>query len=571
MVRHPMPKHWVIRYPKENEKIILLEKEIGVPTPLSTILVDRSIETFDSAKQFFRPSLEALHDPFLMLGMGRAVARLMQALYRSEQILIYGDYDVDGTTAVAMVYLFLQQFSGSNIRYYVPDRMLEGYGVSLQAIEQAYQNGVKLILTLDCGIKAYEAIASAVALGIDVIVCDHHEVGDSLPLAYAILNPKQGDCTYPFKELSGCGIAFKFVQACCKYNGWKYETVYPYLDLVAISTACDMVPLVDENRILTYHGIKQLAQNARPALQALMEVASLAGNVTMEDLLFKIGPRVNVAGRIGHASLVVQLLVEKDIKQARTLAQVINQQNLLRRELDHTITQEALSLIAKNTKLRKSNVLFNPDWHKGIIGIVASRCIEQHHKPTIVLTLSNGKATGSARSVPGYNIYEAIASCSALLCQYGGHAFAAGLTLPLENISDFQEMFEEVVADTIADHLLIPRQSIHALLSFQDITQKFVNILMQMAPFGLGNPMPVFVSNHVYASSYSLLKGQHLKLQLYQLGCKQHYTAIGFGLAAYESLVASGNPFSIAYTIAYNYFLGNKSLQLIIKDFKETV
>ena len=566
-----MHKRWVIHFPKHPDKVVALVKELQIPAALSAILVDRSVEDFESAKCFFRPSFAQLHDPFLMQGMEQAVERLIQAVAKKEKILVYGDYDVDGTTAVAMVYDFMQRLSVTQVRYYIPDRLVEGYGVSRQAIDVAYQNGIHLIITLDCGIKAYESLAYAASLGIDVIVCDHHEVGDVLPHAYAILDPKQPTCPYPFKELSGCGIGFKLLQALCQKKHLPDEIIYPYLDLVAVSTACDVVPLVGENRILAYHGIQQLERNPRPGLQALMQFEAFSSPISIADIAFKIGPRINVPGRISHAGLTVQLLIAQNKATAHELAQIINQQNCVRRELDHSVTQDALSIIKSELPAidQKSHVLFKPDWHKGIIGIVASRCIEQYYKPTIILTFSEGKVTGSARSIPGYNIYQAIHACSDLLYQYGGHAFAAGLSMPLENISDFQYKFNKVVSETIADHLLIPQQTIHALIVFQEITQKFVNILMQMAPFGVGNPTPVFASNQVYAHKCYVLKNKHLKLELYQMGCKQRYSAIGFGLASYESLVAGGQPFSIAYTIGYNVYLGNKELQLIVKDIKK--
>ncbi|WP_243518328.1 MULTISPECIES: single-stranded-DNA-specific exonuclease RecJ [unclassified Candidatus Cardinium] len=564
-----MQKRWVIESFKKPDKVAALEKVLGTPAAITSILVHREIETFQAAKDFFRPSLSQLHDPFLMQGMEQAVARLHRAINSKEKILIYGDYDVDGTTAVAMVYGFLRSLPGATLSYYVPDRMIEGYGVSMQAIESAYQNGIKLIITLDCGIKAYAPIARAVQRGIDVIVCDHHEVGASLPPAYAILDPKQPSCSYPFKELSGCGVGFKLLQAFCQRCGLKPDMLYDYLDLVAVSTACDIVPLVDENRILAYYGIKQLENSPRPGLQALMELGYFSATITISDIVFKIGPRINAAGRMNHASLAVQLLIEQDLANAYKLAQSINQQNLLRQSLDYTITQEALTMIENNAYGTKSTVLFNPDWHKGIIGIVASRCIEQCYRPTVILTLADGKATGSARSIPGYNIYEAISECSPLLDQYGGHAFAAGLTMPLAHMTTFQQQFEEVVSATITDDLLIPQQSIHALISFQAITQKFVNILMQMAPFGPGNATPVFASEKVYARKCHLVKEKHLKLEVYQIDGQESYEAIGFGLGGYLPLVATGKPFAMAYTIGYNYYLGHKSLQFMIKDIKE--
>ncbi|HLP34971.1 MAG TPA: single-stranded-DNA-specific exonuclease RecJ [Amoebophilaceae bacterium] len=566
-----MHKQWVLQSIKDAEKIEAISTVLGTPCALSHLLVSRAIATFSTAKAFFRPSLEALHDPFCMKGMEQAVARLMDALFvKNEKILVYGDYDVDGTTAVSMVYAFLAALPGAHVTYYIPDRMTEGYGVSLQAIEQARHDGVTLIVTLDCGIKAYAPIAQAVELGIDVIVCDHHQVGDLLPPAYAILNPKQADCRYPFTELSGCGIGFKLLQAFCQKTGRDLQALYPYLDLVAVSTACDLVPLIDENRIITYHGLKQLEHAPRPGLHALLQLGGLTAPLTISDIVFKIGPRINAAGRISHAALAVELLMEKDCVQAQRLACLLDRQNRMRQELDETITQEALETIARieQKQPRKSHVLFNKNWHKGIVGIVASRCIEQYHRPTIVLTLSNGKATGSARSIPGYNIYEAIVSCGELLHQYGGHACAAGLTLSVENLLRFQERFEQVVQRTLADGLLIPQQVIHSILPFPCITRKFVSILLQMAPFGSGNPTPVFASNKVYVHTYRVLKGLHLKLELYQAGFTERYTAIGFGLAQHEPLVASGKPLSIAYSIGYNVYLGNRSIQLVVRDIK---
>ena len=566
-----MHKRWVVDSPKELGKIDALAAAIGVESTMATLLVNRGVETFEEAKCFFRPSLAYLHDPFLMAGMAKAVERLKEALWiKAEKVLVYGDYDVDGTTAVAMVYGFLSALPGVQVAYYMPDRMTEGYGVSLQAIEKAYQAGITLIVTLDCGIKDMVSITKAVALGIDVIVCDHHEVGTDLPPAYAILDPKQPQCNYPFKELSGCGIGFKLLQAFCQANGMELQKAYDYLDLVALSTACDLVPLTGENRILAYHGIQQLQTQPTKGLQALFGLVPPCPKLTIADLVFKIGPRINAAGRMHHATLAVELLTEKDPAKAKDLAYKIDQHNLLRKEIDHAITQEALTTIATDPThpFKKSTVLFNPDWHKGIIGIVASRCIEHHYKPTIVLTFSNGKVVGSARSIAGYNILQAITACKELLYQHGGHAFAAGLTMPIENVAAFQEKFEAMVQQTIADGLLVPRQPIHAAIEFKSIDEKFVNVLMQMQPFGVGNPTPVFVSSPVYLRNYSILKGLHLKLELYQPNCKISYTAIGFGLAAYEKIISTGEPFAIAYTIQYNYYLGNRSIQLLVKDIK---
>lgn len=559
-------KKWVWSPVHQSDKVAWLNQVLTIPKSIASILVDRSIETFDQAKSFFRPRLEDLYDPFAMKGMAKAIERLLKAIYQTkEKILIYGDYDVDGTTAVAMVWDFLQQYCPEMIQYYIPDRHTEGYGVSQKAIEMAYQSGVSLMITLDCGIKDHRALALAAQKGIDVIVCDHHHVGQVLPPAYVILNPKQQDCSYPFQELSGCGIGFKLLQAFCQKTNTDLNTLYKYLDLVAISCACDLVPLVGENRILTVYGLKKLAKKPNIGLKALMDLQALAV-VTIADLAFKIGPHINAAGRVHHAGLVVELLTAKTMEQAKDLVVYLHRYNTLRQELDQSITQQALAAISAFPNGQKSYILFNEHWHKGVIGIVAARCIEKYYRPTIVLTRSSSKVIGSARSVPGYDIYQAIAGCSELLDQYGGHAFAAGLSMPLENVSRFQKKFEQVVAQTITDELLLPKQCIHAWIPLTWITPKLVNIVLQMAPFGLGNPMPIFASYGVYAKKCMVLKGAHLKLEVGQPDCDKTYQAIGFGLAHCEPLVLDQCAFCLAYSLDYNLYWGHPSIQLIIKD-----
>ena len=560
-------KRWLFRPLPEADQISTLADELGIRPTLAAILVQKGITNFGSAKAYFRPSLEALHDPFLMLGMGKAVDRLTHAIKHKEPILVYGDYDVDGVTSVAMFYGFLKALQ-VHTDFYIPDRYAEGYGISMQAVSWAAKAGFKLIVSLDCGIRAIDCIQKANVLGMDVIVTDHHEPGSVLPDAYAILDPKQQACAYPAKELSGCGVGFKLLQALALQQGLPEESVYRYLDLVAISIACDIVPMVGENRILAYHGLKNLNTAPRPGLQALMESGNLTPPLNISQLVFSLGPRINAAGRMDRANLAVHLLLTKDSKEAAHLAHTLNQKNSLRRNVDSMTTEEAISMIDNKPHLAraKTTVLFKDDWHKGVIGIVASRCIEQYYRPTVILTAAQGKATGSARSVAGYNIYQALSACADLLDQYGGHAYAAGLTLPLEHVVAFQQRFEEVVASSITDELLTPPQEIDLPLLLEDIDFKFYNVLKQMAPFGTGNMKAVFTTENVVAKKYSLLKEQHLKLYVHQQ-CSNHVLeAIGFGLAHCEPLVRVQKPFRMVYTIEENNYLGVRSLQLNIKD-----
>lgn len=565
-----MTKRWSYKDRPTLEEIDYLSKEINVNPVLSSILIQRGIRNFAEAKRFFRPSLNDLHDPFLMKDMDKAVARIQQAIQNQERILIYGDYDVDGTTSVALVYDFISKIY-EHIDYYIPDRYTEGYGISFQAIAWAQEQSFDLIISLDCGIKAIEKIRLAKEKGIDFIVCDHHRPGDELPPAYAVLDPKRSDCPYPFKELSGCGVGFKLLQAYCIQTGFQVETLYAYLDLVAVSIASDIVPIIGENRVLAYFGIEKLNENPRPGLQALKELSAVSGTVDISSIVFGIGPRINAAGRIDHAKYAVKLLLAENKGEAEELAIPINKNNTLRKNVDHHITKEAIAMIEQDMVLKqaKTTMLFKQDWHKGVIGIVASRCIEKYYRPTIILTKSNDLATGSARSVVGFDVYEAIAECADLLEQYGGHKYAAGLTLKLDNLPVFKQRFEEVVSKTIQEHHLTPQIDIDEEINLDMINDKFYGILKQMAPFGPGNMSPVFVSKDVRtASSPRLLKNEHLKLQLKQVDGNQKLDAIGFGMAPYGSMIESGMPFSIAYCIEENNYKGTKTLQLMLKDIK---
>ena len=562
-----MNKRWLFQSLPETDVVTALSKAIKIHPAIATLLVQRGVTNFDQAKNYFRPSLSDLHDPFAMKDMEQAVARLIQAMSAGEAVLVYGDYDVDGVTSVALVYGFLKKLY-DQVQFYIPDRHTEGYGLSREAVSCARQAGIKLIITLDCGIKATYCIQQARAAGIDVIVCDHHEPGEVLPPACAILDPKQPTCHYPFKELSGCGVGFKLLQAFSLRAQLPPETLYAYLDLVAMSIACDLVPLVGENRILAYHGLDKLNTNPQPGLKALTKIANLYPPLDTAALVFGLGPRLNAASRIDHGNLAVRLLLAADQASADALAHSLEQKNGLRRYLDKTTTAEAMDMLAAQSQYTqaKTTVLFKKDWHKGVIGIVASRCIEQYYRPTIILTAMGDKAMGSARSIAGYNIYQALQACSDLLDQYGGHTHAAGLTLPIENVAAFQQRFEAVVAHSIPEDLLTPTQAVDLRLSFKTINTKFYNILKQMAPFGNENMKVVFATYPVIASSYSILKDTHLKLVAHQPEGNFKLTAIGFGLAKYESIVRDQKPFKMIYTLGEDLYQGEQSLQLTIKD-----
>lgn len=569
-----MKKRWTIKPPGNPDEVQHLAGELDIPKVLADLLVQRGIRTYEEAKQFFRPQLSELHDPFLMKDMDVAVTRIEKAIETGEKILIYGDYDVDGTTAVSLLYSFLSGFY-DKLDYYIPDRHTEGYGISTQGIDHAKANGFTLIIALDCGIKAKEKIAYAGTLGIDFIVCDHHLPEEELPPAVAVLDPKRADCSYPFDELSGCGVGFKLVQAFAKKRGIPFEDLEQYLDLVAISIACDIVPMKGENRILTHHGLKRLNENPRMGIRKLLELSQVKKDLSVGDLVFIIGPRINAAGRVKHAKKAVELLIAGDEETAVLAGQLINEYNLERKEIDKNITADALRMIEQNPELanRKTTVLYHEEWHKGVIGIVASRLIESYYRPTVVLTQSNGMATGSARSVRGFDLYRAVEACSDLLEQFGGHKYAAGLTMKIEQIPAFAKKFEQVVSETIDEELLTPEILIDAELDFSGISPKFYRILKQFAPFGPGNMRPVFVTMDVKDAGYSKKVGEegaHLKLDVMQPN-KGGYglSGIAFNLGEhYESISREGELFDIVYTVDENVWNERVSLQLKVKDIR---
>ena len=564
-----MQKRWLFNRDVDLDLVHTLQEELRLTENLAILFAQRGIKNYDEAIAYFRPQLDQLHDPFLMKDMDRAVDRLQTAINKNQKILIYGDYDVDGTTSVATFYGFLSE-NYSTLEFYIPDRYKEGYGVSQIGIEYAIENGFQLIVTLDCGIKATDRVAQAQAAGIDVIICDHHTPGDKLPAAYAVLDPKRKDCEYPYKELSGCGVGFKLLQGYCQKEDIPLERLFQYLDLLAVSIASDIVPITGENRILTYFGLKKLNQNPRAGLKALIDLCNNRNDFTVSSIVFGIGPRINAAGRMDHAKASVKLLLAKTEEAADAKALLINIKNDARRDFDSSITEEALQLIQADEVLinAKSTVLYKEDWHKGVIGIVASRCIEKYYRPTVILTKSNGKITGSARSVMGFDVYNAIAACSDLLDQYGGHMYAAGVTMDVENVAAFQVKFEKVVAKTITEEQLVPAIKIDAVVFLDDIDFKLYNTIKQMGPFGPQNMQPVFVSENLHAEKAKVLKEQHLKFTVKQEGTNASIDAIGFGLGEYFDLVNSGMKFHMAYTIEENDFRGRKSLQLFIKDIK---
>ncbi|MDZ4845998.1 MAG: single-stranded-DNA-specific exonuclease RecJ [Chitinophagales bacterium] len=566
-----MQKRWLINQP-EHERVLQLQQELKIHPVLCRMLVSRGIHTFDEAKLFFRPQLEYLHDPFLMQDMRKAVERIQTAIRNEEKILVYGDYDVDGTTSVALMYLFLSEFY-NRVDYYVPHRYREGYGISKQGIDYAHENGCKLIIALDCGIKAVEKVNYANELGIDFIICDHHLPGDELPLAHAVLDPKRNDCNYPYKELSGCGIGFKLIQAFAQHNDIPFEVVEKYLDLVAVSIASDIVPITGENRVLAYYGVKRINENPRKGIKSLIETGKLKKALTISDIVFVLGPRINAAGRMDDARNAVKLLISDTHELATENAELLNQNNTERKQVDKDITAEALEMINESTELqkKKTTVLAQPHWHKGVIGIVASRLIETWYRPTIVFTESNGMMTGSARSVKGFNIHDAIKECSDLLEQFGGHMFAAGLSLKKENFEIFQQHFEEVVSATITEGSLTPEVVIDAELNFTDINERFFNIINQFAPFGPGNMKPVFVSHNVRDRGYSRIVGDdHLKLELTQ-DEGRYCKGIAFGMGDLAGKIfhtGVEKRFDICYTLEENEWQGIKNIELNVKDIK---
>ena len=566
-----MEKRWVVKEKGDAAVVKQLAGALGVSETLANLMVQRNITSVDEASAFFNPSLSYLHDPFLMKDMNIAVDRISTAIKKNERILVYGDYDVDGTTAVALMYSFLKD-QYSNVEYYIPDRYKEGYGVSIRGLDYAYQNNCKVVITLDCGIKAVEKVKYARTKGLDVIICDHHYPGDEIPRALAVLDPKQPSCSYPYKELSGCGVGFKLIHAYSRVHGIPFSEICHYLDLVAVSIASDIVPITGENRVMAYFGLIQLNESPRTGLREIIRESEVTRTLTIEDVVFKIGPRINAAGRMETGSKAVDLLVSKDTRLAIGISKEINNFNIERRSVDRTITTEAMRMISEDhrTVNSRTTVLYNPNWKKGVIGIVASRLIETYYRPTVILTESNGFATGSARSVHGYDLYQAIEACGDLLESFGGHMFAAGLTMKKENIKPFMERFEKYVNSTITEEQLIPHVFIDTELSFSEINEDFFKTMSQFQPFGPENMSPVFVSYNVFDAGCARMvgsSGEHLKLDLCQKSTGQKsFSAIAFSQADHFEYIRSGNPFDICYSLEMNEFRGSKHLQLNIRD-----
>ncbi|MCB0506860.1 MAG: single-stranded-DNA-specific exonuclease RecJ [Bacteroidetes bacterium] len=553
----------------DEQEVLALQQQLNIHPILCKLLVERNIKTFEQAKNFFRPSLEHLHDPFLMQDMDKAIERIETAISNQEHILIYGDYDVDGTTAVSVVYSYFKDLY-SNISYYIPDRYSEGYGISLQSIDFSNEKNITLIIALDCGIKAHDKINYAKEKGIDFIICDHHLPDETLPNAVAILDPKRKDCTYPFDELSGCGIGFKLIQAYAQKNKLDREKVFENLDLVATSIASDLVPITGENRILAKFGVEKVNKQPRAGFKALFSELKLDRILDINDLVFIIGPRINAAGRIAHGSEAVTLLIEKDFENAVEKTKKVQQNNTDRKSLDKDITEEAYLMLEndEHQNKKKSTVLYQEHWHKGVIGIVASRLIEKYHRPTIVLTESNGKVVGSGRSVSGFDLHSAIDACSEHLIQFGGHKYAAGLTMELDKIDDFTEAFEKIVSERILEEQLIPQIEVDAEIELTDINEKFYNIVEQMAPFGPGNMCPNFVTKDVYDTGYSkVLNGNHLKLNILKDG-QNPKNGIGFGMGDYMEIINSKETFDICYQIFSNTWNGQTKIEFRLKDLK---
>ncbi len=568
-----MDYRWELAEKPEKNQIEKLTDELGISPLVAQLLVQRDISNFDQSKEFFRPNLSYLHDPYLMKDMDKAVARILDALEQEEKILIYGDYDVDGTTSVALMVSFFQHFYPDNIDYYIPDRYAEGYGVSFQGVDYAKENNCTLIIALDCGIRAHEKVDYASEKGIDFIICDHHLPHGDLPKAVAVLDHKRSDCEYPYKELSGCGIGFKLCQALASELNLEDNTWVGLLDLVAISSACDIVPITGENRVLVHLGMEQLNNSARRGIDQMIELAGKKGKLTVTDVVFVIGPRINAAGRIEHAKKAVELLLSDSGELAEKASKVLEERNLERRELDKTITEEALSaIVEQKIENNKSTVVYDANWHKGVVGIVASRLTEHYYRPTIVLTESNGKAVGSARSVKGYDIHEALTQCDEVLEQFGGHQFAAGMTLEIGNVPKLQAKFEEVVSSTIDPELLIPKIEVDLEIDLSEINDKFWRLIKQFAPFGPDNMKPVFVTRNCIDGGWSKAVGgdlTHLKLDVVQQNnSKLKIGGIAFNQGHLIDKIKAKKPFDIVYTIEENEWQGNVSLQLMVKDLK---
>lgn len=560
---------WNLKPKPEREKVDQLARELQVEEPIASLLVQRGIENFEQAKKFFRPSLSDLHDPFLMKDMDRAVSRILEALERKENMLIFGDYDVDGTTSVALVWEFLSRFT-SNLATYIPDRYIEGYGISYQGIDFAHDNDITLIIALDCGIKAIDKVKYAKEKGIDFIICDHHLPGSMIPDAVAVLDPKREDCSYPFKELCGCGVGFKLIQALAQKLHVELSELIPLLDLVATAIGADIVSMTGENRILTYFGLQVINSNPRTGFQAILEMVKKK-KLTVTDVVFIIAPRINAAGRMKHGNHAVALLIERCLTQARQYAKEIEEFNKERRDKDKQITEEALLQIVENREEeRHTTVVYHESWHKGVLGIVASRLTETYYRPTLVFTKSGERLAASARSVVGFDVYTALEHCAEHIEQFGGHKFAAGLTLLEEKFDHFKNAFEDIVSKTIDKRLLIPEIEIDAILNFNDITPKFYRIIKQFAPFGPDNPLPVFMTSNLRSTGASRVvgtDGKHLKLMMQQNNSST-FSGIGFNLGHKFPSISDGTPFQIAYCLDENEWQGEVSIQLRVKDIR---
>ena len=557
-----MGKRWEIK--KADSSLVKdLTKELNVSEIVAHLLVLRGITTFQDAKLFFRPEIEHLHNPFLMKNMQQAVARIEDAIAKNQKILVYGDYDVDGTTSVAMMYSFLKKFN-QNIEYYIPCRYEEGYGISLKGIDYAKDNNFALIIALDCGIRAVNQVDYANEKNIDFIICDHHTPGEKIPNAIAVLNPKQSDCDYPFKELSGCGVGFKLIQAYCESQSIPFTEIVEFLDLLTVSIGADIVPMTGENRVLAFYGLKQINSQPRIGLKALMDAAAKTKELTISDVVFGIAPRINAAGRIDHAKKAVEILVETDYEKAKSFADGIEENNKTRRTLDQSITKEALEMIDVN---KKSTVVFSENWHKGVVGIVASRLIENHYKPTIVLAEKDGILTGSARSVHDFDLYEAISKCSHLCEKFGGHKYAAGLSIKKENLQEFINAFEIAVSETITDDQLSPKIEIDMEIDINNVDDKLFRIIKQFSPFGPQNLSPVFVTRNVVDNGYGKQIGSdksHLRINAKTTAGS--LAGIGFGMGEFFKSIKDYQEFDICYSINENEWNGRKSLQLMIRD-----
>ena len=565
-------KKWIVKEQGNPAAVRALSAELGIDQVLANLLVQRNITTAERAREFFKPDLSKLHDPFLMKDMDKAVERLEKAISNEEKVLIYGDYDVDGTTAVALMYTFIRNFN-PNVEYYIPDRYDEGYGISYKGIDWGHENGYTLIIALDCGIKAVEKVAYAKGLGMDMIICDHHLPDEELPPAVAILDPKRHDCSYPFDDLSGCGVGFKLIQAYAMRKSIPFAWVESFLDLVAVSIAADLVSMTGENRILAYYGLERLNQSPRKGLQSIIRLSGLENHkISVDDIVFKIGPRINAAGRMESGRTAVHLLVSRNDEEAQSIGKIIDLHNKERKSVDKQITKAAIESVMNDSSFRerKSTVVFDPKWNKGVVAIVASRLVEAFYRPTIVLTESNGLITGSARSIAGFDLYEAIKECSEYLENYGGHMYAAGLTLKKENLIPFEDKFEKVVAEKITEDILTPVVQIDTYLDFKQITPKFFRILKQFQPFGPGNQSPVFITENVYDNGNGRLVGSgngHMKLELIQEDEPYRYiSAIAFNRAEHFEHLHAGNPVDICYSIAENYYRGIANIQLRVKD-----